>query len=123
MQMTVGIISLALVYYASRIFQLRTIQWILANFLTYFVFAIIVIYQAEIRRGLAYIGRSPLMRRFSREVKKEAFEEIVLAATTLATRRIGGAIVLGGEIGPEKFLGRRLKLETGRHQGFAGPNL
>ncbi|HEY3130865.1 MAG TPA: diadenylate cyclase CdaA [Acidobacteriota bacterium] len=112
MQMTVGMISLALVYYVSRHFQLRTIQWILANFLTYFVFAIIVIYQAEIRRGLAYIGRSPLLRRFSREVKKEAFEEIVLAATTLATRRIGGLIVLEGEIGLKNYVDAGIKLEA-----------
>ena len=87
MQVTLGIIFLALLYYGSRLAQLKTLQWILANFLTYIVFAIIVIYQAEIRRGLANIGRNRFLRRFSREVKKEAFDEIVLAATTLASRK------------------------------------
>src|SRR5262245_19398065 len=72
MQVTLGIIFLALLYYGSRVAQLRTVQWILANFLTYIVFAIIVIYQGEIRRGLANIGQSRFLRRFSREVKKEA---------------------------------------------------
>jgi uncharacterized protein (TIGR00159 family) len=109
---TLGIIFLVLLYYGSRLAQLRTVQWILANFLTYIVFAVIVIYQGEIRRGLANIGRNRLLRRFSREVKKEAFEEIVLAATTLANRRIGGLIVLEGEIGLKNYVESGIRLEA-----------
>ncbi|MBI2820957.1 MAG: DNA integrity scanning protein DisA nucleotide-binding domain protein, partial [Acidobacteria bacterium] len=112
MQVTLGIIFLALLYYGSRLAALRTVQWILANFLTYIVFAIIVIYQGEIRRGLANIGRSRLLRRFSREAKKETFEEIVLAATTLASRKIGGLIVLEGEIGLKNYVESGIKLEA-----------
>ncbi|MBI4456957.1 MAG: TIGR00159 family protein [Acidobacteria bacterium] len=112
MQVTIGIIFLALLYYASRLAQLKTVEWILANFLTYIVFAIIVIYQAEIRRGLANIGRSRILRRFSREAKKETFEEIVLAATTLASRKIGGLIVLEGEIGLKNYVESGIKLEA-----------
>ena len=112
MQVTLGIIFLAFVYYASRLVQLKTVQWILANFLTYIVFAIIVIYQGEIRRGLASIGRSRLLVRFSRQVKREAFEEIVLAATTLAARMIGGLIVLEGEIGLKNYVDSGIKLEA-----------
>lgn len=112
MQVTVGIVVLSLLYYGSRLAQLRTVQWILANFLTYFVFAIIVIYQAEIRRGLANIGRSRFLRRFSREAKKETFEEIVLAATTLGSRKIGGLIVLEGEIGLKNYVDSGIKLEA-----------
>ncbi|HEY2931005.1 MAG TPA: diadenylate cyclase CdaA [Acidobacteriota bacterium] len=112
MQMTMGIIVLALLYYTSRFLQLKTVQWMLANFLTYIVFAIVVIYQAEIRRGLASIGRSQMLRRFSHAVKKEAFEEIVLAATTLASRHIGGLLVLEGEIGLKNYVDSGIKLDA-----------
>ncbi len=49
-QMTLGVTSLFFFYYLSLFLELRTIEWLLANFFTYFIFALIVIFQSEIRR-------------------------------------------------------------------------
>ena len=56
-QMTLGLTALVVFYYLTRVFELRTVEWIFANFFTYFVFALIVLFQSEIRRGLAKLGR------------------------------------------------------------------
>ena len=59
-QMTFGIVMLLLFYWVTRFCRLTAVQWLLSNVLTYMVFAIIVLYQNEIRRGLAGMGKTRL---------------------------------------------------------------
>ncbi len=106
-QITLGITSLFLFYYLTRILRFRTIEWLLANFFTYYIFALIVIFQSEIRRGLAELGKGRLLRRFQSQRDTGRFDEIVLAATTLASQRIGALIVI------ERAIGLRTYIESG----------
>jgi diadenylate cyclase len=84
-QMVLGVGFLVVFFYLSRWLQLATVQWILTNMLPYFVFGLIVLFAAEIRRALASIGKNPLLRKFSRSFFAETYDEIVLAATTLSS--------------------------------------
>jgi len=111
-QMTLGITALALFYYMTRILELRTVEWVLANFFTYFVFALIVIFQSEIRRGLAILGRGRFFTRLSKARGGSAFDEIVLAATTLSSQKIGGLIVIEREIGLKNYVESGIKLDA-----------
>ncbi len=115
-QMTLGIISLSLFYGVIRFLELRTIEWLFANFFTYFIFALIVIFQSEIRRGLAQIGRGRFFPRFfpSLAGKKgqNRFEEIVLATTTLSNKKIGGLIVIERDIGLRNYIESGIKLDA-----------
>jgi diadenylate cyclase len=101
-QMTFGIVMLLLFYWVTRFYRLASVQWLLSNVLTYIVFAIIVLYQSEIRRGLAGIGKTSIWGRHRRTAKR-GFEEIVLAATTLASRKIGALIVIERDIGLKNY--------------------
>jgi diadenylate cyclase len=103
-QMALGVGFLAVFYYLTRWLHLEMIQWILTNILPYFVFGIIVLFAAEIRRALANIGKNPLLRRFSQNPFIETYDEIVLAATTLAAQRIGGLIVIERDIGLKNYI-------------------
>jgi diadenylate cyclase len=103
-QMALGLGFLVVFFYISRWLHLETVQWILTNILPYFVFGIIVLFAAEIRRALASIGKNPLIRRFSQDPLKESYDEIVLAATTLASQRIGGLIVIERDIGLKNYI-------------------
>ena len=115
-QMTLGIISLSLFYAVIRFLELRTIEWLFANFFTYFIFALIVIFQSEIRRGLAQIGRGRFFPRFfPRLTGKKGqgrFDEIILAATTLSSKKIGGLIVIEREIGLRNYIESGIKLDA-----------
>ncbi len=111
-QMTLGITAVALIYYLARFFEFRIIEWILANFFTYFVFALIVIFQSEIRRGLAKLGRGKFFSRIARNKDRSIFDEIVLAATTLAAQKIGGLIVIEREIGLRNYVESGIKLDA-----------
>ena len=94
-QMALGGSFLIGLYFVSRWLELETVNWVIRNLATYVVFAIIVLFQADIRRALAHFGRAPFFRYFERVASAdETIEELVVAATTLASRRIGAIIVI-----------------------------
>lgn len=102
-QMTLGIIVLLLFYFLTRYYRLTAVQWLLSNVLTYIVFGVIVLYQNEIRRGLAGLGQTSFLGGRRRKIGKEEFEEIILAATTLASKKIGALIVVEKNIGLRNY--------------------
>ena len=75
-----------------------------------------MIFQSEIRRGLAQIGRGRFFPRFfpSLTGKKGQgrFDEIVLAATTLSSKKIGGLIVIERDIGLRNYIESGIKLDA-----------
>jgi diadenylate cyclase len=110
-QMTFGIVMLLLFYGVTRFYKLASVQWLLSNVLTYIVFAIIVLYQNEIRRGLTGIGKTSIWAR-QRRRSTEGFEEIVLAATTLASKKIGALVVMERDIGLRNYVESGIALDA-----------
>jgi diadenylate cyclase len=111
-QMTLGIIVLLLFYGITRYYRLTAVQWLLTNLLTYIVFGIIVLYQNEIRRALTNIGTTPLLGRSRRRDHREGFEEIILAATTLASKKIGALVVVERDIGLRNYTESGIALDA-----------
>lgn len=111
-QMTFGIAVLLLFYWITRYYRLTAVQWLLTNALTYIVFGIIVLFQNEIRRGLAGIGRTPLLGQYRRRGGKDGYEEIILAATTLSSKKIGGLIVVERDIGLRNYAESGIALDA-----------
>ena len=110
-QMTFGIVMLLLVYWITRQYRLAAVQWLLSNLLTYIVFAIIVLYQSEIRRGLAGIGKTSIWGH-QRRKGHDGFEEIVLAAATLASKKIGALVVIERDIGLRNYVESGITLDA-----------
>lgn len=111
-QMTLGLVVLLLFYALTRTYQFRTLEWLFANALTYVVFAIIVLYQNEIRRGLTGLGKSSWFGGRRRSTGTEHFEEIILAATTLASKKIGALIVVERDIGLKNYAESGIALDA-----------
>src|SRR6266487_4471642 len=58
----VGLFVLGLGYLGSQWANLVTLNWLLGHFLSYsFIFGVIVLFQADIRRGLAHLGRGSFL--------------------------------------------------------------
>lgn len=106
-QILLGLMFLGVVYYMALLAELPTLQQILENLLIVLPFAIIVLFQAEIRRALANFGRNPLWGLAKQEKAVASFGDIVLAVTTLSTRRVGALIVI------ERLQGLRNYIENG----------
>lgn len=111
-QMTLGVIALGFFYYLIEFFQLRTVQALFSSFLTVFIFALIVIFQSEIRRGLAQLGGGGFFSRLTGRTSQQQFEEIVLAATTLSSQKIGGLMVIEKDIGLKNYIESGVKLDA-----------
>jgi uncharacterized protein (TIGR00159 family) len=113
-QMAVGLLGVGLLYQMSVIFGLDTLQFVMRNSLLYFGFAILVIFAPEIRSALMRFGsnlRRPL--RFGRARSgEEAFDEIVLAATTLSSRKIGALIVIERNVGVQNYIDTGVMLDS-----------
>jgi uncharacterized protein (TIGR00159 family) len=106
-QMALGALVLVVLYWTSRWADLETVNWLLGTLLPYVVFGLIVVFQAEIRKMLAHLGKTPLLGAFSSRKTEEVIDEVVLAATTLASQRTGAILVL------EREMGLRSYIETG----------
>jgi diadenylate cyclase len=64
----------------------------------YFLFVLIVLFQAEIRRGMAGLSRNPFRsKRLSAFEARHLFEDILMAVNRLSAQRIGALIVLERE--------------------------
>jgi uncharacterized protein (TIGR00159 family) len=111
-QMGLGALVLVILYWASKLFDLETVNWLLRTFMPYVVFGIIVVFQAEIRKALAHLGRTPLLGAFAPRKTDEAIDEIVLAATTLASQRTGAIVVLEREIGLRSYIETGIALDA-----------
>lgn len=88
-----GLVLVVLLYYFSSELGLTTLNWLLQNFLGSIFLVIIILFQADIRKGLAAVGTGGLFRR-ARGVHEKALEEIVRALTAMAQMRVGALIVI-----------------------------
>ena len=100
--MLLGLAGLALAMQFIRGGQLRTTNWLITKLLPYAGFALIVLFQDEIRQALARLGR---MLTFSRALSPEAdaYDDIVLAAQQFSNNKTGALIVIEREVGLRTF--------------------
>jgi diadenylate cyclase len=104
-QMAVGSMLVVVLFYVSRLAPLQTLNWMIRNMLVYVAFAVIVIFQSDIRRALAHLGQARFFRYFNRqEADNETIEEVVVAATMLSSQRIGAIIAIEREIGLRNYI-------------------
>ena len=113
-QMALGVGFLIALFFVSRWLHLETVNWLIRNLAGYVVFAAIVLFQTDIRRALAHFGRAPFFRYLARssDSDDDIVEEIVVACSTLATRRIGAIIVIEREIGLRNYIEGGIPLDA-----------
>ncbi len=109
--MLVGVGALALAFYFSRLGELATLNWMISTLLPYAAFALIVIFQAEIRQALARLGRRFTLRRTS-AAEGDAYNDIVLAANLFSQNRTGALIVIEREIGLRTYIESGVPLDA-----------
>jgi len=97
--MLVGLTVLALIFYFARIGELTTLNWVVSRVLPYVVFALIVVFQSEIRHVLADLGRRLTFLRTGSSSEGDSYDDIVLAANLFSQHQTGALIVIEREIG------------------------
>jgi uncharacterized protein (TIGR00159 family) len=112
-QMVIGGGVLVALFYGSRWAHLDTVNWLIRNMVGYIVFAVIVLFQSDIRRALAHFGRAPFFRYLAKaESAAESIEELVVAATLLSSQRTGAIIAIERQIGLRNYIEGGIRLDA-----------
>jgi diadenylate cyclase len=111
----VGIVLIALLYWLAVAQDLATLEFVLRSAVFYVGFAIIVLFQSEIRQALIYFAnrlRFPILKRQRSQFGGSIFDEIVLAVTTMATEKTGALIVIERKVGLRNFVDAGVQLDA-----------
>lgn len=100
-QLVRGLVVLGIVFFLSDFLKLYLLNWLLRNFVTMGLFALIVLFQPELRRGLEQLGRRNIVsgqfRSLDKENAIEVVREIVAAVDDFSATRTGALIVFERE--------------------------
>lgn len=106
-QLIKGIIVITLIVILTRGLNLIVINWFLTRFLAISVIAFLIIFQPEVRRGLASIGRFEI---FTEE--KEVLDEISKATAILSKRKTGALIAIERETGLRRYVESGVSIDS-----------
>jgi diadenylate cyclase len=99
------------VYVVATWARLELLRGILATLAPYTAFALIVMFQSDIRRLLARLGRRRVFG-FAPLQRREVADEILLAVGQLAAQQIGALIVVERHIGLRTFVESGVSLDA-----------
>ena len=109
--MLMGAAGLGLAFYLSRLGNLAALNWLISTLLPYTVFALIVVFAAEIRQALARLGRGLTLSRNAGS-EADAYDDIVLAANLFCQNQTGALIVIEREIGLRTYIESGVPLDA-----------
>jgi len=112
LQMLAGIVVLVIAYGIAWFLKLAMITYLLELVFTYGAFALLVVFQPELRAALAHLGKSPVLR-FFRKLDLASFEdEIAVAVERLSRSGVGAIIAIEQEVPLTEYLDSGSELQA-----------
>ncbi|HJZ12917.1 MAG TPA: diadenylate cyclase, partial [Acidobacteriota bacterium] len=103
-QLGLGVLALFVIFFASQWLRLNTLHWTLTKIFPYLFFIIIILFQHEIRKAVSVLGQNPFLNLFTTRLGRQPLDEITLAVTSMASKKIGALIVLEREVGLKNYI-------------------
>jgi diadenylate cyclase len=104
-QILVGIFVIFGAYVLSNIFQLTALHWLLNNFISSIVLIIVIVFQQDIRRALAYIGKGYFNKpSVQADDLRHTIEQVTEAVVELTKTKTGALIVFERNIGIKEII-------------------
>ncbi len=110
--MLAAVVLLVGAFWLAHVEQLKTVDWLITTLFPYAVFALIVVFGAEIRHALARLGRRLSAGRGGVFDGTDSYEDIVLAADHFSKTQTGALIVIEREIGLRTFIESGVPLDA-----------
>lgn len=111
-QMLFGLLVLMSMYVAAKRAGMVTFQWLVGNFLGNLLVVLVVVFQSEIRRGLARIGQWRLFGGGRGVPDPDVIGEISRSAFLLAGERTGAILLIEREMGLQELVEHGKKLDA-----------
>jgi len=106
-ELIVGLVLLSLVGVAASTMKLILLSWLFTNATPFLVFALIVLFQPELRRALDQVGRLShvnfQLSQFNPQAFNRGVAEAIRAAERLSARKTGALIAFEREVGLEDY--------------------
>jgi diadenylate cyclase len=103
---------LGVVYAVAVYARLELLRTAMAAVAPYTALALIVMFQSELRRLLARIGRTQFLAAGSRLQRREVAQEILMAITKMAQDQVGALIVIERDVGLRTFVESGVPLDA-----------
>lgn len=103
-QMLLGLFVVTLTYAAARVLDLTLVEYLLERVFEYGVFALLIVFQPELRNALAHLGQTRLLRFFSRLEQTQVAGEITEAVEELSRSKTGAIIAIEREVGLGEYV-------------------
>lgn len=107
-----GLCVLLAVYFLALYAHLELLRTVLATLAPYSAIALIVIFQSDIRRVLARLGRAPALGLAGQLERREMIDEIMLALDQMRETRTGALIIIERESGLRTFIESGVALDA-----------
>jgi len=107
-----GMVIVAAIYQASGWLGFAAIEWLIESIMPYAALAIVVIFQAEIRRTLRHLALNFLPRGRPKQVTRFEYEDVVFAVAQLSDEKVGALFVLERETGLKTFVQSGVALDA-----------
>lgn len=107
-----GLVLLGAAYLAAVLLKFAMISYLLGIILTYGAFALLIVFQPELRAALARLGQSRLMRFFYRGEAHAVAEELAEAVDRLSRAGTGAIVAVEGEVGLGDYLENGTRLDA-----------
>ncbi len=104
LQILAGIVVLVGVYAVASLLKLTMITYLLGLLFTYGAFALLVIFQPEVRAALARLGQARVTRFFRGDAAEPFVDEIADAVERLARSGVGAIIAIERDTPLESFI-------------------
>ncbi len=112
-QMAIGLGIVLLLFVITDVGKLYVSHQIIRGFANFFIIAVIILFQGEIRRFLTALGsQSYFRKRFSIKTTAEQFEDFYQAVDYLAAHKIGALIAFEKEVSLNSYADRGTPIDA-----------
>lgn len=111
-QMAVGVAIIAGLLLIARWGKFVVTNWLIKNFITYLIIAVIILFQSEIRRFMTGIGSRSFRKPLGLRSFQEKIEDLFLAVDYLSQKKIGALVAIQKEISLASYADRGTKIDA-----------
>jgi diadenylate cyclase len=111
-QMLYGLLLMLMMFVISKKLGMVTFQWLVGNFLGGLIIILVVIFQSEIRRGLAKMGQARIFGKNITTPPPDFLDEMAHCTFRLAAERTGAILLIEREMGLQEHVEHGKKLDA-----------
>jgi diadenylate cyclase len=114
LQMLFGLVFILVAFFLSQddFLNLSTTHWMIDIFIANFIIIVVIIFQEDIRRALAHVGRAPVLGGTRSFEETSVLEEVIKACVMLSNRQLGALIAIEREADLSRYVEEGIPVDS-----------